>query len=275
MSRISARFAALKAANRAGLITFVTAGDPDLTTSQALINGLPAAGADLIELGLPFSDPMADGPVIEAASHRALKAGASVKTTLGLVRAFRENDGETPVILMGYYNPLYAYGIEAFCQAASHAGVDGLIIVDLPPEEAEELAVPARSHGIDLIYLTAPTTHEGRLPIVLQQASGFVYHVAVAGITGAQGAQIADLEKKIAELRRHTALPLAVGFGIKSRAQVAEIGKVADAAVVGSAIVSQIAARLDCEGRAKAGLVEDVLGFVRDLAAGLGSAGKR
>jgi tryptophan synthase alpha chain len=269
MSRIAARFAALRDAKRAGLITFISAGDPDLDTAQALLEGLPAAGADLIELGLPFSDPMADGPVIQQASQRALKAGGSVSVTLDMVRRFRRNDRDTPIILMGYYNPLYVFGIAKFCADAHDAGVDGLIIVDLPPEESEELAAPARTQGIDVIFLTAPTTDDSRLPIVLHRATGFVYHVAVTGITGGASGQNHDIADAIARIRRHTELPLAVGFGIKTAQQVAEIGKVADAAVVGSAIVQKIAERLDALGRPRPGLVDEVLAFVCELRAGL------
>jgi tryptophan synthase alpha chain len=256
MSRIAARFAALKAEGRAGLVTFITAGDPDLKTAQAILDGLPEAGADVIELGLPFSDPTADGPVIEAASHRALKAGASVKTTLAMVRAFRVKDQDTPIVLMGYYNPIYAYGVSSFTTDAANAGVDGLIIVDLPPEEAAELAVPAKAHGIDIIYLTAPTTDDKRLPTVLASASGFIYYVSIAGITGAQAASEAEVKDAVARIKAHTDLPVAVGFGIKTPEQVAAIGRIADAAVVGSAIVARVAA-----GHS----VEEILRFVREL----------
>ena len=265
MSRISARFAELKKQSRAGLITFITAGDPDRATSQAILDGLPAAGADLIELGIPFSDPMADGPVIELASQRALKNGATLAGTLEMVRAFRVNDSATPIILMGYYNPIYAFGPEKFCAAAAEAGVDGLIVVDLPPEEAKELSVPARAAGIDVIYLTAPTTDDARLPTVLASASGFVYYVSIAGITGTASAQTASVAESLARIRRHTDLPLAVGFGIKTASQVAEIGKLADAAVVGSAIVQKLADHLDEEGRPRPGAAQSVLGFVKEL----------
>jgi tryptophan synthase alpha chain len=265
MSRIAARFAKLKGEGRAGLITFITASDPDRATSQAILDGLPQAGADLIELGIPFSDPMADGPVIELASRRALKAGATLAGVLSMVAAFRRKDRETPIILMGYYNPIYAFGVERFSKEASAAGVDGLIIVDLPPEEAAELGKPARAHGIDVIYLTAPTTDDARLPTVLASASGFVYYVSIAGITGTASAQTASVAEALARLRRHTDLPLAVGFGIKTAAQVAEIGKLADAAVVGSAIVQKLADQLDESGRPKPGAAECVLGFVKEL----------
>jgi len=272
MSRIPARFAKLKKEGRAGLITFVTAGDPDRATSQAILDGLPEAGADLIELGLPFSDPMADGPVIELASQRALKNGATVARTLEMVSEFRKKNADTPVILMGYYNPIYAYGAERFCKDASVAGVDGLIIVDLPPEEAAELGGPARANDIDVIYLTTPTSDDARLPTVLASASGFVYHVSIAGITGAASAKLDAVSDALARIRRHTDLPLAVGFGIKTAAQVAEIGKLADAAVVGSAIVQKLADSLDETGKPRDGAAVSVLGFVKELAAGLTAA---
>jgi tryptophan synthase alpha chain len=269
VSRIAARFAALASQGRAGLITFITAGDPDIATSQRLLDGLPAAGADLIELGMPFSDPMADGPAIQASSLRALKAGASMDTTLQLVRTFRQTDHDTPIILMGYYNPIYAAGVEDFCRAAGAAGVDGLIVVDLPPEEADELLVPARAAGIDFIFLATPTTDRGRLPAVLAKASGFVYYVSIAGITGTRSAVQSDVADAVGQLRRHTALPVAVGFGLKTPEQVAAIGQVADAAVVGSAIVQRIAGQLDAEDHAGPTLTGDVLAFVSMLSAGL------
>jgi tryptophan synthase alpha chain len=269
MSRIAARFAALRAQHRAGLVTFITAGDPDATTSQAILEGLPAAGADLIELGVPFSDPMADGPVIQAASQRALKAGAGLVSTLDMVRRFRRQDDATPIILMGYYNPIYAHGVAAFCSEAAAAGVDGLIVVDLPPEEAAELAVPAKAAGMDFVFLTAPTTDEARLPVVLAEASGFIYYVAIAGITGTRSASQDDIAAAVGRLRRHTQLPLAVGFGIKTAEQVAAVAAVADAAVVGSAIVQRLAAGLDPAGRAPPGLAADLLAFVRQLAGGV------
>ncbi|MTJ84165.1 MAG: tryptophan synthase subunit alpha [Telmatospirillum sp.] len=269
MSRIATRFAALKEEGRAGLVTFITAGDPDSATSQSLLDGLPAAGADLIELGVPFSDPMADGPAIQAASIRALASGASVARTLDMVRNFRRRDGLTPIILMGYYNPIHAWGVDAFCEAAARAGVDGLIVVDLPPEEADELTGPAGAHGIDLIALTAPTTDDARLSAILGGATGFVYYVSIAGVTGTASAGREAIAGAMERLRRHTGLPVAVGFGLKSPAQVAEGGTLADAAVVGSAIVQKVADGLDASGRAKPGLVAEVLAFVRTLAAGL------
>jgi len=272
MSRIPARFAALKAENRAGLVTFITACDPDRATAQALLNGMPQAGADLIELGMPFSDPMADGPAIQFASQRALKNGGSLPVTLEMVAEFRKGDDVTPLILMGYYNPVYSYGVEAFCRDAASAGVDGLIIVDLPPEEAEELAGPARAQGIDFIFLTTPTTDAARLPAVLETASGFIYYVSIAGITGTASAAQSDIAAALAHLRGGTDLPLAVGFGIKTPDAAAEVARLADAVVVGSAIVSALAAGLDEQGVPADGLVDRVLAFVGQLAGGVRQA---
>ncbi|PKU23407.1 tryptophan synthase subunit alpha [Telmatospirillum siberiense] len=269
MSRIAGRFAALKAEGRAGLVTFLTAGDPDRATGQALLDGLPAAGADLIEIGMPFSDPMADGPAIQASSLRALNGGANLVSTLEMVRKFRTKDQLTPIILMGYYNPVHAHGVAPFCVEAAAAGVDGLIIVDLPPEEAEELAGPARDQGIDFIFLTAPTTDDARLPVVLASASGFVYYVSIAGVTGTASASLDTIGGAMARLRRHTSLPIAVGFGLKTAEQVTAVGKLADAAVVGSAIVQKLADGLMPDGKPKPGLVGEVLAFVGELSAGL------
>jgi len=240
-TRIDRRFAKLKAEGRAGFITFLTAGDPDYDTSLEILNGLPAAGADVIELGMPFSDPMADGPAIQASSLRALKAGASMKTTLELVRAFRKGDDETPIVLMGYYNPVYQYGVPQFLNDSKAAGVDGLIIVDLPPEEDSELCVPAREAGVNFIRLATPTTDNRRLPAVLANSSGFVYYVSVTGITGAKSGALGDVAQAVARLRAGTQLPLAIGFGIRTGEQAAGIAKVADAAVVGSALVDALA----------------------------------
>jgi tryptophan synthase alpha chain len=270
--RIAARFAALRAEGRGGLVTFLTAGDPDAATSARLIAGLPRAGADLIEIGMPFSDPMADGPAIQASSLRALRAGMSLRGTIELVRQFRARDDETPLVLMGYYNPIYRYGTERFIADARAVGVDGLIVVDLPPEEDAELAEPARAAGIDLIRLTTPTSDDRRLPTVLDQSSGFVYHVAIAGITGTKSAAEATIAAALARLRRHTALPVAVGFGIKTPDQAAEVARLADAAVVGTALVQRLAAHLDHEGHAKPGLVDAVLADVAALAAGVREA---
>ena len=275
MSRIADRFEALKAEGRGGLVTFVTAGDPDLDTSREILFGLAAAGADLIELGMPFSDPMADGPAIQAGSLRALKGGMTLKKTLALVAEFRKRDNETPVVLMGYYNPIYIYGTDAFTADAKAAGVDGLIIVDLPPEEVHEIEGPARAAGIDIIYLTAPTSDDARLPVVVARASGFVYYVSITGITGTRSAAIGDIQSAVERIRRHTDLPIGVGFGIKTPEQAAEIASVANAAVVGSALVDIIAANLDAKGKPKTGLAGKLLGLVADLAAGVRGTGKK
>jgi tryptophan synthase alpha chain len=271
-NRIDQRFAQLKREGRAGLVTFLTAGDPDLKTSTAIVKALPAAGADLIELGMPFSDPMADGPAIQASSLRALASGGSMKVTLALVRDFRAGDKTTPVVLMGYYNPIYQYGVERFLADAKAAGVDGLIVVDLPPEEDEELCLPAKKAGLHFVRLATPTTDDKRLPAVLRNTAGFVYYVSIAGITGTRSAADADIAHAVGRLKRHTSLPVAVGFGIRDPAQAAAVAKVADGAVVGSALVDKVAANLDAAGRAKPGLPEAVLGLVRELADGVRNA---
>ena len=273
-SRIERRFAALATAGRAGLITFITAGDPDRVASAAILAGLPAAGADLIELGMPFTDPMADGPAIQAASLRALRAGASMRQTLAMVGEFRRGDDTTPIILMGYYNPIYVYGVDAFLADALGAGVDGVIVVDLPPEEDEELCRPALEAGLNFIRLATPTTDEKRLPAVLRNTAGFVYYVSIAGITGAASPEIAEVATAVERLRRHTNLPIAVGFGIKDAAQTAAVAAVADAAIVGSALVERIAAGLDEGGGATPGLVTGVLDLVRELKQGVEGAAR-
>jgi tryptophan synthase alpha chain len=268
-TRIERRFAALKSANRGGFVTFITAGDPNYELSLDLLRQLPAAGADVIELGMPFTDPMADGPAIQASSLRALKTGMTLKKTLQLVTEFRKGDGDTPIILMGYYNPIYSYGVAAFLKDAKGAGVDGLIVVDLPPEEDEELCLPALKAGLNFIRLATPTTDDRRLPAVLRNTSGFVYYVSIAGITGTRSAANADVSAAVARLKRHTDLPVAVGFGIKTADQAAEIAKVADAAVVGSALVSRIGAHVDDNGHASPKAVSETLDLVRELAAGV------
>ncbi|HUO01480.1 MAG TPA: tryptophan synthase subunit alpha [Rhizomicrobium sp.] len=240
MSRIAQRFAELKAQKRAAFVPFITAGDPDLETSRAILNALPGAGADLIELGMPFSDPMADGPAVQASSQRALKAGATMARTLEMVRDFRGNDGKTPIVLMGYYNPIHAMGADKFVKAVAAAGADGLIIVDLPPEEDAVLQGPAKAAGIDMIRLVTPTTHEARLTKVVNGASGFLYYVSIAGVTGTKSFAETEVAAALARIRKATSLPVAVGFGIKTPAQAAQIARIADAAVVGSAIVSVI-----------------------------------
>jgi tryptophan synthase alpha chain len=272
-SRIRRRFQALADEGRGGLVTFVTAGDPDPETAVRILAGLPAAGADLIEIGMPFSDPMADGPVIQASSLRALGAGQTMAKTLAAVAGFRKTDADTPIILMGYFNPIYSYGVDAFVSDAKAAGVDGLILVDLPPEEETELCLPAQAAGLDFIYLTAPTTDDARLETVLRKASGFVYYVSITGITGTRSAAIADVAASVERVRRHTDLPVAVGFGIRTPAQAAEIAGVANAAVVGSALVQSIADSLDDAGAAGPDTVDAVLGLVTELAAGIRSAG--
>ena len=272
MSRIERRFAQLKQEGRAGLVIFLTAGDPDPDTSFALLSSLAEAGADLIEIGMPFSDPMADGPSVQAAGQRALKAGTTLRGTLAMVRRLRERDAETPFVLMGYYNPIYRYGADAFAKDAVAAGVDGAIIVDLPPEEDEELAGPARTAGLDIVRLATPTSDEARLPAVVNHASGFIYYVAIAGITGTRSADAAAVRAAIERLRKFTKLPVAAGFGIKNPAQAADVAKAADAAAIGTVIVDRLALNLDPDGRAKPGLVDAVLADIRALAAGVRTA---
>lgn len=237
MSRLIRRFMKLALEDRAALVTYVMAFDPDRATSQAILNGLPAAGADIIEFGMPFTDPMADGPAIQHAAERALAAGGSLKGTLELIAEFRKTDNTTPVVLMGYYNPIYAWGPEKFGKDAAEAGIDALIIVDLPPEESAELLPYCRANGIDFISLTTPTSDDARLPVVLREASGFVYYVSIAGITGTASASENAIADAVARLRAHTPLPVCVGFGIKTPEQAAEVARIADGAVVGSAIV--------------------------------------
>ena len=268
-SRLEARFAELKAAGRGGLVTFVTAGDPDGETSLALLRRLPDAGADIIELGMPFSDPMADGPAIQASSLRALKSGATLAKTLDMVARFRQEDQRTPIILMGYYNPIYSMGVERFLARATEAGVDGLIIVDLPPEEDDELCYPAIDAGLHWIRLATPTTDDKRLPAVLSRTSGFIYYVAIMGITGTKSATEEDIRRAVERLRSHSDLPIAVGFGIKTPEQAASVTQAADAAVVGSALVERVRVNLDGDGKAKDGLVDDVAGLVQSLAGGI------
>ncbi len=263
MTRIDRTFARLKAEGRKAFLAYVMAGDPDPDTSLELLRGLPAAGVDIVELGLPFTDPMADGPVIQRAGQRALSAGMTVDKTLALVRAFREGDDATPVVLMGYFNPIYARGVDRFLAEAKAAGVDGLIVVDLPPEEDDELCLPAQAAGLNFIRLATPTTDDARLPAVLSNTSGFVYYVSITGITGAAAAQAAEVGPEVARIKARTDLPVIVGFGVASAEAARAIAGVADGCVVGSAIV-----RLIGEGRP----VADVLEFVAGLAAGAHSA---
>ena len=262
-TRLEKRFAQLNAQGRAAFVTFITAGDPDFDTTLGLLNGLPGAGADVIELGMPFTDPMADGPSIQASSQRALRNGASMKKTLDLVRRFRESDNDTPIVLMGYYNPIYHMGVETFLGRAIEAGVDGLIVVDLPPEEDDELCVPAMKAGLNFIRLATPTTDDKRLPAVLANTSGFVYYVSITGITGSASPQARNVEAAVKRIKGHTGLPVAVGFGIKTPEQAAEIARAADGAVVGSAIVDAIAKEIGTDGRVTPGAVERVLEFSR------------
>lgn len=272
--RLKARFEYLAAEGRAGLVTFLTAGDPNREISSTIIKGLPGAGADIIELGMPFTDPMADGPAIQASSIRALDAGQDINATLAMVKSFREKDDDTPIVLMGYYNPIYIYGVERFSEDAANAGVDGLIIVDIPPEEDAELRVPANKAGIDLVRLTTPTSDEQRLPTLVGGASGFIYYVSIAGITGTKSAATSNVANAVTRIRKFSDLPIAVGFGIKTPEQAAEIARVADAAVVGSAIVQIIAENMDDDGRTKDSpdLRETVLKFVSELAQGVRTA---
>ncbi|WP_439596628.1 tryptophan synthase subunit alpha [Falsiroseomonas sp.] len=266
MSRIAQKFAALKAEGRGALIPFLEAFDPDRETAMAILRGMPAAGADLIEIGVPFTDPMADGPTVQKAGQRGLKAGATVAGALGMVREFRQGDAATPVILMGYFNPILSYGVAKFCTEAAEAGVDGLIVVDVPPEEADEIAPDATANGLDLIRLVAPTTGEDRLPKVLSATTGFVYYVAITGVTGTRSASTDDLAAAIPRIRKYTDLPIAIGFGVRTPQQAGEASRIADGAVVASALIDGMLASLDAEGRATAATVPAVLDRVRELA---------
>jgi len=267
-TRIDRRFADLKREDRAGLVTFVTAGDPDYETSLAILKGLPGAGADVIELGMPFSDPMADGPSIQAASLRALRGGQNMHKTLQMVRDFRAEDDDTPIVLMGYYNPIYVYGVDAFVQDALSAGVDGLIVVDVPPEEDEELCLPAMQAGLNFVRLATPTTDERRLPKVLANTSGFVYYVSIAGITGTGAPDAAKVQAHVGRIKAKTDLPVAVGFGIKTPEQALALSKGAEAVVVGSALVNTIAQNLE-NGQAVAATRDEVLKLVGSLSEAL------
>ncbi len=269
MTRIERRFAELKAQGRAGLITFITAGDPDYDTSLAILKGLPQAGADLIELGMPFSDPMADGPAIQASSQRALKSGQTMKKTLEMVKAFRTTDSATPLVLMGYFNPIYVYPVDRFVADAVEAGVDGLIVVDVPPEEDIELRPAATAAGLNFIRLATPTTDAKRLPAVLANTSGFVYYVSIAGITGTKAPDLADVKAHVGRIKAHTGLPIAVGFGVKTEQQVSAMAELAEGVVVGSALVAAIANSLDDDGKATRATPPQVLGLVERLAAAL------
>jgi tryptophan synthase alpha chain len=263
MTRIDSTFAQLRAENRKAFVAYIMAGDPDAATSLEVMRGLPAAGVDIIELGLPFTDPMADGPTIQRAGQRALDAGMTLSKTLDMARAFRETDDSTPIVLMGYYNPIYSRGVDRFLKDASDAGIDGLIIVDLPPEEDEELCLPAQKAGLNFIRLATPTTDDKRLPRVLQNTSGFVYYVSITGITGAAEAESGDVAPEVARIKSQTDLPVIVGFGINTPDKARTIAGISDGAVVGSAIVSKIGAGTP---------VPEVLDFVKSLADGAHSA---
>jgi tryptophan synthase alpha chain len=273
-TRIDRRFAALKDERRAALVTFTMAGDPDYDTSLALAKALPKAGADVIELGMPFTDPMADGPAVQAAGVRALAAGQTMKKTLALVRAFRAGDDATPIVLMGYFNPIYIYGVDKFLADAKAAGVDGLIVVDLPPEEDEELCLPALRAGLNFIRLATPTTDDRRLPAVLANTSGFVYYVSVAGITGSAAPDPGRVTEAVARIKRQTALPVAVGFGVRTAQAAAALARGADAVVVGSALVDALNKTLDPGGKPTGRTVAAVTDLVAELAAGVRSAGR-
>lgn len=267
MSRLQSRFAELKQQNRAALVTFVTGGDPNYDASLAILKGLPAAGADVIELGMPFTDPMADGPAIQLANIRALDGGQDLAKTLQMVREFREDEQVTPLVLMGYFNPIHKYGVERFIAEAKESGVDGLIVVDLPPEHNVDLCDPAQAAGLDFIRLTTPTTDDKRLPTVLNGSSGFVYYVSVAGVTGAGSATLDHVEQAVTRLRRHTDLPLCIGFGIRTPEHAATIARLAEGVVVGSALIDQIANAHSSEQA-----VEGVLSLCAALAEGVRGA---
>jgi tryptophan synthase alpha chain len=271
-TRIDQRFAELRRDDRAALVTFLTAGDPDPDTSLAILKALPAAGANVIELGMPFTDPMADGPAIQASSLRALKAGQTLKKTLAMVRAFRKVDDATPIVLMGYYNPIYVYGVEKFLADAKSAAVDGLIVVDLPPEEDDELCLPTLKAGLNFIRLATPTTDDKRLPAVLANTSGFVYYVSITGITGMAAPDISQVNAAVARIKRHTKLPVAVGFGVKTAAHARAIAGGADGVVVGSALVDALKQSLDKHNKATGKTVKAVTELVAALAAGVREA---
>jgi tryptophan synthase alpha chain len=273
-SRIDQRFAELAREGRAALVTFTTAGDPDPKTALAILKALPKAGADVIELGMPFTDPMADGPAIQAAGLRALNAGQTMKKTLAMVRDFRKGDATTPIVLMGYYNPIYIYGVPRFLADAKAAGVDGIIVVDLPPEEDEELCLPALKAGVNFIRLATPTTDDKRLPAVLKNTSGFVYYVSITGITGAAAPDVGKVRAAVTRIKRHTKLPVAVGFGVRTAQQVRAIAAGAEGVVVGSALVSAIKDSLDRNGKATTRTVKAVTKLVSELAGGVRSRRK-
>jgi len=273
-TRIEKRFADLKDEGRAALVTFVMTGDPDYETSMAIIKALPKAGADVIELGMPFTDPMADGPAIQAAGVRALKAGQTLKKTLAMVREFRKDNAATPIVLMGYYNPIYIYGVDRFLVDAKEAGVDGLIVVDLPPEEDEELCLPALKAGLNFIRLATPTTDDKRLPAVLNNTSGFVYYVSITGITGSAAPDAGKVSAAVTRIKKHTNLPVAVGFGVKNAESARAIAAGADGVVVGSALIDALKSTLDSDGKGGPAAVKAVSDLVADIANGVRAARK-
>ena len=273
-TRIDTRFAALKAEGRAGLVTFIMAGDPDAAASFDIMKALPKAGADIIELGMPFTDPMADGPTIQAAGLRALAAGMTLHKTIAQVVEFRKTDNETPIVLMGYYNPIYVYGVDKFLIDAKAAGIDGLIVVDLPPEEDAELCLPAMKAGLNFVRLATPTTDDKRLPVVLSNTSGFVYYVSITGITGMAIPDYSLVGEAVQRIKRHTDLPVAVGFGVRNAANAAAIAEYADAVVVGTALIDTIKGSLDVEGKATPITTQVVSSLVAELAGGVRSAKK-
>jgi tryptophan synthase alpha chain len=271
-TRIGQRFAELKRDGRAGLVTFTMAGDPDTKTSLEILKALPKAGADVIELGMPFTDPMADGPAVQAGGLRALNAGQTMVKTLAMIRAFRKYDDTTPIVLMGYYNPIYIYGVEKFLADAKSAGIDGLIVVDLPPEEDEELCLPALKAGLNFIRLATPTTDDKRLPAVLANTSGFVYYVSITGITGSAAPDADKVHAAVTRIKRHTKLPVAVGFGVRTAKQARAIAESAEGVVVGSALVNAVKDSLDKNGKATARTVKAVTSLVVELAKGVRGA---
>ena len=270
-TRIDRRMAKLKAEDRPALVTYFMGGDPDYATSLSIMRALPKAGSDIIELGMPFSDPMADGPAIQAAGLRALQGGQTLRKTLDMAADFRQQDNETPIVLMRYYNPIYVYGVDRFLADAIEAGIDGLIVVDLPPEMDEELCIPALRAGINFIRLATPTTDDKRLPAVLNNTSGFVYYVSITGITGSATPNAARVTDAVARIKRHTRLPVAVGFGVRTAANASEIAQGADAVVVGSALIDKLRESLDAQGRATPGSVKAVTSLVSELADGVRS----
>jgi tryptophan synthase alpha chain len=274
-TRIDRRFAELAREGRVALVTFTMAGDPDARTSLEILKALPKAGADVVELGMPFTDPMADGPAVQAGGLRALKAGQDMKKTLGMIRAFRKDNDTTPIVLMGYYNPIYIYGVTKFLADAKEAGVDGLIVVDLPPEEDEELCIPALNAGLNFIRLATPTTDDGRLPAVLANTSGFVYYVSITGITGSAAPDAGKVHNAVKRIKRHTQLPVAVGFGVRTAKQARSIAQSAEGVVVGSALVDAIKNSLDKNGKATAKTVKAVTTLVTELAGGVRGAKKK